>query len=124
VDDAWAALTFLRERYPALPFALAGFSFGSRVILRLGCAMPPPRPARLIPVGFPTTLGQYDYLNSCELPKYFVQSTQDVHGPRLTLEKAFDTFAEPKSLQFIEAKDHFFDGALDQLEDAIATLPR
>ncbi len=44
VDDAWAALTFLRERYPALPFSIAGFSFGSRVTLRLGCAIPGPTP--------------------------------------------------------------------------------
>src|ERR1700759_5560128 len=36
--DARAALAVLRERYPALPFTLAGFSFGSRIALRLGCA--------------------------------------------------------------------------------------
>src|SRR5579884_3340595 len=35
VEDARAALGFLRERYPDLPFSLAGFSFGSRVILKL-----------------------------------------------------------------------------------------
>ena len=37
MEDARAALTFLRSRYPELPFALAGFSFGSRIILKLGC---------------------------------------------------------------------------------------
>ncbi len=124
VDDAWAALTFLRSRYPELPFAMAGFSFGSRVILRLGCGMPGTKPTRLIPVGFPTTLGHFDYFNTCELPKYFVQSTEDVHGPRETLEEAFKTFAEPKSLTFIEAGDHFFAGALEKLEEVIAALPK
>ena len=124
VDDAWAALQFLRERYPALPYAIAGFSFGSRVALRLGCAAPPPRPTRLIPVGFPTTLGHYDYFKDCELPKYFVLSTHDQFAPLDVFEKAYETFAEPKSLQLIEAQDHFFGGALDQLEAAIAALPR
>jgi len=124
VDDAWAALNFLRERYPSLPYAMAGFSFGSRITLRLGCAVPSPRPVRLIPVGFPTTLGHYDYFNQCELPKYFVHSTHDEFGPKDVLEKAFETFAEPKSLQFIEAEDHFFAGALDRLEETIAALPR
>ena len=38
IEDARAALAWLRQRYPALPYALAGFSFGSRVITRLGCA--------------------------------------------------------------------------------------
>ncbi len=37
LEDARAALGLLRSRYPALPFSLAGFSFGSRIILRLGC---------------------------------------------------------------------------------------
>jgi len=124
VDDAWAALQFLRDRYPALPYAMAGFSFGSRVTLRLGCAAPPPRPTRLIPVGFPTSMGSYEYFDKCEVPKYFVQSTKDQFGPKDVLEKALETFAKPKSLQFIEAGDHFFAGALDELEAAIAALPR
>ena len=38
VDDARAGLDWLRARYPGLPCALAGFSFGSRVVLKLGCA--------------------------------------------------------------------------------------
>src|SRR6202050_5829357 len=32
-EDARAALAVLQSRYPALPFSLAGFSFGSRGIL-------------------------------------------------------------------------------------------
>src|ERR1700722_12343681 len=37
VEDARAGLAFLRERYPDLAYSLAGFSFGSRIALRLGC---------------------------------------------------------------------------------------
>ncbi len=123
VDDARAALDFLRGRYPELPYAMAGFSFGSRVILRLGCSLGEPRPERLIAVGFPTTLGHFDYFKDCTLPKYFVQSSHDEHGPKEVLEAAFRTFAEPKRLEFVEAQDHFFAGALPALEDAIAALP-
>src|ERR1700676_5548166 len=39
LEDARAALEFLRSRYPELPFSLAGFSFGSRIILKLGCEL-------------------------------------------------------------------------------------
>src|SRR6266498_2196498 len=60
VEDARAALAWLRARYPALPYTLAGFSFGARVITRLGCddagAM------RLIAAGFPTRFGPADWL--------------------------------------------------------------
>jgi uncharacterized protein len=123
IEDARAALAFLRERYPELPFSLAGFSFGSRVILRLGCSLDVERPARLIAVGFPTQRGHYEYLAGCVLPKYFVQSTNDEHGPKPELEAAFATFADPKRLDFIPADDHFFAGALETLEDLIAGLP-
>jgi len=124
VEDARAALEFLRGRYAGLSYSLAGFSFGSRVILNLGCSLASPGPARLIAVGFPTTMGHFDYLKECVAPKYFLQSTQDVHGPRLALEAAFASFAAPKSLIFIEASDHFFAGSLQGLEDAVAGLPR
>ena len=33
------ARDWLRARYPGLPYTLAGFSFGSRTILRLGCEL-------------------------------------------------------------------------------------
>lgn len=127
VEDARAALEYLREMYPALPFAVAGFSFGSRVILRLGCSMRAAdgtQPQRLIAVGFPTTLGNFDYLAGCPLPKMFVHSTNDIHGPKETLFAAFQGFANPKQLEFIEAGDHFFAGSLDKLEEAIALLPK
>jgi alpha/beta superfamily hydrolase len=127
LDDARTALAFLRERYPELPYSLAGFSFGARIALRLGCdinnAQAETGPRRAIGVGFPTTIGHFDYLDRCTLPKYFVHSTQDVYGPRLELEKAFASFAEPKRLEFIEAGDHFFAGSLDALENAIIALP-
>src|SRR6185369_10109264 len=32
IEDARTSLAWLRERYPALPYALAGFSFGARAI--------------------------------------------------------------------------------------------
>jgi alpha/beta superfamily hydrolase len=121
IEDARAALDFLRERYPELPYSMAGFSFGSRVITKLGCLLDPP-PERLIAVGFGTRRGSPDYLSSCTIPKYFIQSTIDEHGPKEELEAAFVHFAEPKQLQFIEAADHFFAGALDQLEEAVAAI--
>ena len=119
VEDARAALGWLRERYPDLPFGLAGFSFGSRVITRLACSIE--RPEFLLAAGFPMHLGPTDYLETCAIPKIFIQSTHDEFGPRLELENAYARFAEPKELIFIEATDHFFAGALDALEQAVET---
>src|ERR1700720_3757392 len=36
-EDARMGIGFLNNRYPALPLTLAGFSFGSRIALALGC---------------------------------------------------------------------------------------
>jgi uncharacterized protein len=121
VEDARAALGFLRERYPDLPYSMAGFSFGSRVIMRLGCAL---SPVRLIAVGFPTSHGEFGYLATCGIPKYFIQSAIDEFGPKEALETLFQGIAEPKHLEFIDASDHFFAGALDRLEEEIAAIRR
>ena len=117
IEDARAALACLRERYPALPYSLAGFSFGSRVITRLGCEAP--GAAFLMAAGFPTRWGSPDYLETCAAPKIFIQSTHDQFGPRAELESMYQRFAAPKQLHWIESADHFFAGALDALEERV-----
>ncbi len=113
-EDARAALTVLRERYPALPFTLAGFSFGSRIALRLGCEAP--YPGRIILVGFPKA---YRGDSQCAVPRIFIHSTNDQYGPAEAMQTYFDSLAEPKKLIWVEAKDHFFAGALDAFEKAL-----
>lgn len=120
LEDARVALTLLRERYPALPVTLAGFSFGSRIALKLACGGEPAR--RVIAVGFPTVYKDRDYLDGCVVPRTFVQSTLDQFGPANELEALVAGLPEPKKLVFIEAQDHFFAGALEKLEEEIATL--
>jgi len=116
IEDARSALDWLRQRYADLPFALAGFSFGARVITRLGC---PLRNARfLLAVGH-STQSSNEYLEDCPVPKVFVQSTNDEFGPRPDLEAVYARLPEPKQLIWIEAEDHFFRGGLDQLEEAV-----
>jgi alpha/beta superfamily hydrolase len=116
VEDARTALGWLRERYPELPFALAGFSFGARVITELGCATEGTR--FVLAAGFSTRLGSTAYLETCTVPKFFVQSTHDQFAPRDEFERVYATFAEPKRVVWIEAADHFFAGALEPVEEA------
>jgi hypothetical protein len=117
IEDARAALQWLRDRYPGLPYGLAGFSFGSRVITRLGCAAE--GAAFLMSAGFPTRWGPPDYLENCTAPKIFIQSTHDQYGPRAELEAMYERFAAPKQLHWIEAADHFFAGGLEALEEQV-----
>jgi len=120
LEDARAALNYLRGRYPDLPITLAGFSFGSRIALRLGCEGVGAR--RVIAVGFPTTYKERSFLEGCTVPKIFIQSTHDQYGPTSALGPLVASLAEPKRLILIEAEDHFFAGALSELEHQIASL--
>lgn len=118
IEDARAALNWLRARYPDLPYSLAGFSFGSRVALQLGCSLPDV--VRVIVVGLPTRPGMAEFLAVCTAAKVFIQSTNDEHGPKPALEALYAQAAEPKQLRWIEGGDHFFAGVLEQLENTVA----
>ncbi len=117
VEDARAALTVLRSRNPQLPFSLAGFSFGSRIILKLGCETPDV--SNLLAVGFPANLSDGQSLGQCPVPKIFIVSRSDQFCAVPAMEKYFAALPEPKELIWIDAADHFFGGALDQFEEAI-----
>ena len=119
-EDARAALAFLRGRYPSLPYSLAGFSFGSRIILRLGCELSDP--ARLLAVGFPAGGKESLALGRCGIPRIFIQSTHDEFGPQTAMQSYFDSLDDPKKLIWIEAEDHFFARALEKLEEAVVGL--
>ncbi len=122
IEDARAALTWLRERYPELPFALSGFSFGSRVVTRLACELTGAQ--WVIAVGFPTDFGESDYLATCRTPKIFIQSTHDEYGPVPAVQAAFDMAGAPKRLIWVEAEDHFFSNALPVLEERVYEAAR
>ena len=119
-EDARFALSWLRQMYPDLPYSIAGFSFGSRIALRLGCVLPDVR--RVIAVGFPTVYRDRSYLLGCTVPRIFVHSTNDEHGPRPDLERMVEQLPGPKELRFVDAEDHFFKGALDEFERVIQSL--
>jgi alpha/beta superfamily hydrolase len=120
LDDARAAWKWLRERYPPLPYSLAGFSFGAHIVLRLGCSFPDAR--RLIAVGFPAVYHDKINWNQCNAPKVFIQSTGDEYGPREGLEALFERLKPPKRLVWVRARDHFFRGGLAEFEETVYRL--
>jgi alpha/beta superfamily hydrolase len=115
-DDLRAALDYMTARYPQLPLVAGGFSFGTRVALRVSCGNP--RIERLICSGTPVSMGDWDFLEHCSLAKFFLQSTNDQYGSRERLQALFDRAAGPKQLTWIDSTDHFFSGGLDHLEEA------
>lgn len=120
IEDGRACLNFLRARYPDLPFLLAGFSFGSRIALKL--AVDSPEATKVIAIGYPTKYPNREYIEGIRIPKIFLQSTLDEHGPRPDLEAMVAGLSEPKQLIFVEAKDHFFVDGLDEFEQTVGRI--
>ncbi|MBV8817955.1 MAG: alpha/beta hydrolase [Acidobacteriaceae bacterium] len=118
-EDARSAVAFLRGRYPDLPYAIAGFSFGSRIALKLGCEL---SSHRIFAVGFPTRLPESAHLGQCQVPRMFIQSTHDQFGPVPEMQAYFDSLPQPKQLEWVEAADHFFAGALDAFEETVGRI--
>lgn len=116
-EDARTCLEWLRPRYPQLPAMIAGFSFGSRIALRIGSQRPDLK--KVIAAGFPTVYKDRSYLDPCVVPRTFIHSTHDEFGPKDELAAVVAELDGPPELVFIESKDHFFVDALDAFEQAV-----
>ncbi|HET9532482.1 MAG TPA: alpha/beta fold hydrolase [Blastocatellia bacterium] len=117
-DDLRAAIKFVEERYPEAEIWLAGFSFGSAVMLRAACE--DERIRALIGVGVPVSKYDFDRVQTCAQPKLFVQGELDEFGTPADLERFVAALGEPKRLKIIEGTGHFFEDKLDELERAVA----
>lgn len=126
VDDVRTALDWLDSEYH-LPILFAGFSFGAATGLRASC--PDARVQALIGVGTPVVpvaggseeprVYSYEFLRDCAKPKLFISGARDQYGPRAKLEALVAAAADPKKLVMIEAGDHFFEGRLRELREAV-----
>jgi alpha/beta superfamily hydrolase len=120
IEDGRACLEYLRARYPQLPFCLAGFSFGSRIALKL--ALDYPQAEKVIAIGYPTKYPNAEYIADIAIPKVFLQSTHDEFGPQPDLEAMVAGLPGDNELIFIPSKDHFFVDALEAFEKAVIEI--
>ena len=126
VDDVRTALNWLDAEFH-LPLIFAGFSFGAAVGLRAACSDDRVRAAiglgtPVAPVAADTEeprVYTYEFLRECAKPKLFVSGARDQFGPRAKLEALVASVPEPKKLVVIEGADHFFEGRLRELREAI-----
>lgn len=121
VQDVRAGLDWLDQRFH-LPMIFAGFSFGAAVGLRAAC--PDARVKAVIALGVPVVPAdersyELDFLQRCDKPKLFISGARDQFGPRAKLEQLVNSLPDPKNLVLIEGADHFFEGRLRELREAI-----
>src|SRR6266851_5530198 len=121
VDDVRTALDWLDHEFHR-PLIFAGFSFGAAVGLRAAC--PDSRVKAAIGLGLPVApiddrTYDFGFLASCSKPKLFVSGDRDQFGTPAQLKELVDSASNPKKLVFIAGGDHFFEGRLRELRDAI-----
>ena len=126
VEDVRTALDWMEAEFH-LPLVFAGFSFGAAVGLRAAAA--DPRVRALIGIGVPVApvaadieephVYSFDFLRDCAKPKLFISGSRDQFGPRAKLAALVASVPEPKKLVIIEGGDHFFEGRLREMREAI-----
>src|SRR5437762_11595910 len=120
-EDVRTALDWLDREFH-LTLVFAGFSFGAAVGLRAAC--PDERVKAVIGLGIPVQpvddrTYDLDFLHSCAKPKLFVSGSRDHYGPRTKLEALVSSLPEPKKLVIVDSGDHFFEGRLREMREAI-----
>jgi len=125
LDDVRAGLQHLVENYPEQPVTLCGFSFGARVGLEVGIA--DQRVRNLISIGTPVDKYDFTFLANCRKPILFVHGDADEFGEVSRVLALVDQIRKHNSsvdVKVIKGADHFFEGHLDELKQAITAWIR
>src|SRR5688572_25149007 len=117
-DDVRAAIDYLDHKYPGLPLALIGFSFGAWVGLRVACQHP--RIQAMVGLGLPLNSYDFDFLVDNSKPSLFVSGSNDKSCPREKMEGLAGRLPPSSTVRSIEGADHFFTNELEELQLIIA----
>jgi uncharacterized protein len=115
-DDALAVIAWGRDRWPRAPLILAGFSFGSMVALH---AAPSAQPARLITVAPPVQRAEFGAITPPRCPWLIIQGEADEVVDYHEVAAFAARFSPPPVLRLLPGVDHFFNGRLPELREAL-----
>jgi len=111
VDDGRAAFEHLYAKNPQLPHYIAGFSFGSRVALRI--AVEEPRVQRVLAIGMALDLYDFSFAQGLTKKKAFIHADQDEFASLDTVRAFIAKMPGEKKLFVVENSDHLASGRLD-----------
>jgi alpha/beta superfamily hydrolase len=124
VADARAALDFLAREQPGVTLCIAGFSFGSRVALKL--AAEDARIERALAAGAALRMFDFDFAKALHKPKAFIHGDKDEYAPLEDVARLVDQLPPPCKLFPVANCDHLATGRLEAFEqvasEAVAWL--
>jgi alpha/beta superfamily hydrolase len=115
--DVGALLNWLAQRYPRLPLALIGFSFGAWVGLQT--AAHDPRMKALVGLGLPIISYDFGFLLDSDIPSLFVIGTRDEFCPNDEMASLAGRLPGTASVKWVEGADHFFAKQIDQAQKLV-----
>ncbi len=125
MEDAAAAIRWLENRYPGLPLALIGYSFGAWVGLQVGCRTPGIK--ALIGLALPLNLYDFEFLGRNPKPSLYIIGTRDGFCSQENLDSLERRLPATSALRRIDEAEHYFVDHMEVLEklitDFFRTLP-
>ncbi len=115
--DAAALMEWLKQRYPHLPLALVGFSFGAWVGLQVACH--DPRVQALVGLGVPLNSYDFEFLIDNDKPSLYIVGTRDEFCPRDQMELLARRLPQTSAVSWVEGADHFFTHQVDQVQSRV-----
>ncbi|HEX4947689.1 MAG TPA: alpha/beta fold hydrolase [Blastocatellia bacterium] len=115
-EDTRVALDYLLSKQTeAREVIVAGFSFGSAIGLRVGCANA--RVTKLIAIGAPVRMYDRSFLLACTKPKLFIHGEKDEIAPLVPIQELVHSLPPENNSRMItiEGAGHFFDDKLDEM---------
>jgi alpha/beta superfamily hydrolase len=118
LEDARAALAFLAKEVAGVPLYCAGFSFGSRIALKLTVEAKEVR--GVLAAGMAIDLFDFEFVVSLDRPKAFIHSERDEYGDLAKVNALVDRTRPPKRLFVVPDADHLCTHRLEALEQTAA----
>jgi uncharacterized protein len=117
-EDGKTAFGFLHARAPALPHLVAGFSFGSRVALKL--ALEDPRVEAVLAVGMALELFDFSFAQGMTKKKAFIHSDQDEYASLEKVRAFVGALPGSSRLFVVQNADHLCNGRLEAFAEKAA----
>jgi uncharacterized protein len=116
-EDVIAAIRWIEKKYPALPLALIGYSFGAWVGLQIGCLEP--RVVALVGLALPLNIYDFEFLAGNPKPALYIVGTRDEFCSRESLARLEPKLSAAASLHLIEGAEHFFSEQTEVIDNLI-----
>ena len=116
-EDVAAAIRWLEDRYPGVPLALVGYSFGAWVGLQVASSHP--RVAAMVGLGLPLDLYELEFLIDNPKPALYIVGTRDEFCSQENLDRFARRLRSSSFVHQVDEADHFFSNQADIVQGLI-----